>query len=133
VTINALLPLREEQNARHASEMMKSLTTAKIVYLVDSTVLHTSHYSATAAVMQVLVFHYSTEETTQLYQPNFNLTDTIVSPKEVEDTSIWYNHTNTTRMFQQLVSMFTHSALNQKNTNHLVHAICLVSTTQLFT
>merc|ERR1712167_38899 len=61
--------------------------------------------------------------------PNSNSTVTTDSPNAWADTSILSNHTNTTPTYHPLVSTFTHSDSNLKNTNLREHAICLVSIT----
>ena len=76
---------------------------------------------------------YMTKVKIQLLPPNSNLTDTIDFHKETEDTSILFNHSNTTKEFLPPVLTSTHSALNLKNTNLLEHAICPELITLLFT
>ena len=66
----------------------------------------------------------TTKVKTQPLMPNSNLTDTIDSHKDTEDTSTLFNHTNTTKESLQPVLMYTHSDSNQKNTNLQEHVIC---------
>merc|ERR1712070_90638 len=62
---------------------------------------------------------------------NSNLMVTTDSRNVWADTSILFNHTNITPTFPLLVSMFTRSDSNLKNTNLRELVICLVSITLL--
>ena len=57
--------------------------------------------------------------------------DMIVSLNVLEDTLTWFNHTNTTKTYQPLVSMFTPLLLNQKTINHQGLAISVELTMPL--
>merc|ERR1711904_121585 len=69
--------------------------------------------------------------TTLFSVPNSNLMVTTDSRNAWADTSILSNHTNITPTFPLLVSTFTRSDSNLKNTNLRELVICLVSITLL--
>ena len=58
---------------------------------------------------------------------------TVLLPAKA-NTSLLFNLTNTTKMFQPInTSMYIHSVLNRKNTNHLALLTCLALIPPLFT
>src|SRR6056300_1699800 len=59
---------------------------------------------------------------------------TIVLPNVMRFISLMFNHTNITRIFPMAkISMYIHSVLNPKSTNHLELLTCLALTLLSFT
>ena len=112
--------VKNQLTEAHKKLNLTSTTPPKKLYGL-SNLMATPPMDATTLPTTQLVDH--TLKVTQLNQLNYNLTVMTDSSKEVADTSILSNHSNTTAMYQEAtVLTHTHSHLNQKNTNQLVLA-----------